>query len=135
MVVAMSALWGYGIVMVKSLVAYSAFQIAYHLGILMVGFSSLWYCLLGENTFSFQEFWWCVLLTGVPSTVTTLTYISANKMMKNTGILMIVTFSTVAFGYFFSIFYYSETQNPICIAGVFFIFFGVTAAIVLKNPS
>ena len=54
------------------------------------------------------------------------------KMMSNTGLLMILNFSTVIIGYLMSIFYYKQSQNIISTVGIFLIIYGVSKAILEK---
>lgn len=72
-------------------------------------------------------------ITGIPTGTTAYLHTVAVKMVKDTGILMILCFSQVIMGYLMSIFYYNESQNPVCTVGVFFIIAGVVKAIYNKT--
>jgi len=59
-------------------------------------------------------------------------FIGSLTMTKNTGILTMLTFVSVIFGYFVSILKYKEEINPFCTIGTVLIVFGL-AKILLKS--
>ena len=119
MLVISNVLWAYVMVMTKIFKDYTPSQINFHFGCTMALISSLAYCSMGSDTnFTFEKLLKVFSLTAVPTALTNYLYTIALKKVKNTGLLLIVSFSMVIMGYMMSIFFYNESQNPICTMGV-----------------
>lgn len=63
--------------------------------------------------------------------ISSISFIGAITMTKNTGVLTMFMFVGVIVGYMISVFKYNEAINPICIIGTVLIIYGLSK-IVLK---
>ena len=125
-----NVLWAYAMVMTKIFKDYTPSQINFHFGCTVTLVSSLAYCSMGSDTnFTFEKLLKVFFLTAVPTALTNHLHITALKTVNSTGLLMIVSFSMVIMGYMMSIFFYNESQNPICTMGAVMIVGGVSKAI------
>lgn len=124
--------WAFSIVTTKTLQAHP-YLITYHQGILMMLTSAIIYLFNRNVEFDLGQELMTFVFTGLPTALTVLIHITAVKMTTKTGILFIFNFSNVALGYVMSIFYYHESQNPICTVGVISIMAGVLYAVYHKG--
>jgi len=66
---------------------------------------------------------------GIPQNIVQILFLSAQVLSKNTGILNMISFLSIAISYIISLGRYNENVNPFCFAGVLFILYGIVTAI------
>lgn len=128
-----NVLWAYAQIVTKLLKDFDPFQIVYHTGIVSICVSSLSYCAAGQYKLTVEKFLMSLVLVGLPTFLALVLMIKAVQRVKKTGVVTIVSYFSVILGYLMSVFYYHETQNPICIVGVILIVVGVVRTIYSKD--
>ena len=94
-------------------------------GIVFTFISTVAYCAAGQHKFTMQKFGICLVVMGIPTFFSLSLTIMSVKMVRETGLVMILMYTSVILGYLMSMLYYNETQNPVCVVGVILIILGV----------
>lgn len=127
----MMFIWAYGVTLTKKIMA-NTYQINFIMG-LIIQFTGVLSYPYTTNTANFKQIIMAILLTGIPITICQTIYIAALRMSKNTGMVSIMGFISVAVSYFISIFRYREVPNLVTSVGVVLVLFGLWRAIFGKS--
>ena len=100
-------LWGYGQVITKRLKNLDAYQIVLNAGIVFTFISTMAYCAAGQYKFTMQKFGICLVVVGIPTFFSLSLTIMSVKMVRETGLVMILMYTSVILGYLMSVFYYN----------------------------
>lgn len=123
--------WAYGVVLTKRIHA-NTFQINIVMSIIIF-FTGAIIFPFTSNKANYTQLILAVLLTGIPLNVCQLMFIGGLTMTKNTGLLTIIGFTSIAVSYLVSVLRYHESLNFIVIFGIIFVFFGVWRAVFTKD--
>ena len=129
-----NVLWAVAQVITKTLKELDPYQITFHTGLMLTLSSALVYCWLGPFRLTMAKLLLSVVFVGIPTFASIVTGVMSIKMVKKTGIILIMSYSGIVFGYLMSVCYYHETQNPVCVAGVVLIVAGVVQTVYSKDP-
>ena len=100
-------LWGYGQVITKRHKNLDAYQIVLNAGIVFTFISTMAYCAAGQYKFTMQKFGICLVVVGIPTFFSLSLTIMSVKMVRETGLVMILMYTSVILGYLMSVFYYN----------------------------
>ena len=129
-----NVLWAVAQIITKTLTQLDPYQITFHTGSMLIVNSAVAYCCLGHFKLTMVKLMLSVLFVGLPTFLSIVTGVMSIQMVRKAGVILIMSYSSIIMGYLMSIFYYHETQNPICIIGVVLIVAGVAKTVYEKDP-
>lgn len=101
----------YALSIVKTIKKLNGFELSFHFGYLLLFECAMVYPVTVIKQSSISDLLWSVIYCGIPQNIVQVLFMSALILSKNTGITNLMSFVTIAVGYFISLVRYNENLN------------------------